>query len=124
MLKHLFWVGLGGIVGTFLRACCSFLFVTPWGTLFVNLAGCFFLALLFSWNQTKKVIPTVYHDALGAGVMGSLTTFSTFITEIFLLPFMIEKILYLMASVIGGITFAYIGYWLGRGGFRKEVINR
>ena len=49
----------------------------PWGTLFVNLAGCFLLSLLMQLAITTTMSPNL-RLALTTGFMGGLTTYSTF----------------------------------------------
>jgi len=49
----------------------------PWGTLFVNLAGCFLLSLLMQLAVTTTMSPNL-RLALTTGFMGGLTTYSTF----------------------------------------------
>ncbi len=81
-MKHLIAVALGGAAGATCRhlvnlACSRWHF--PWGTLAVNVIGCFLIGLLIAlyaddaqrWNQ-------VTHSALTVGFLGALTTFSTF----------------------------------------------
>jgi fluoride exporter len=77
-------VFLGGGIGASLRWILSSLVnqmvSRVWlGTLSVNLLGCmiYFLAVRFDWYQGKTFQPFVI-----IGILGSLTTFSTFTAEI------------------------------------------
>jgi CrcB protein len=50
----------------------------PYGTLFVNLIGCFLLGIVFHVGQSTDLIPPHYRQALSIGTLGAFTTFSTF----------------------------------------------
>lgn len=81
-LQQLMLVAVGGALGASTRFVVTKVSTElwgdrfPWGTLIVNVVGCFALGLLMrfgpSWisDQTKLLI--------GVGVLGGLTTFSTF----------------------------------------------
>jgi len=81
-MKHLLAVALGGALGAACRhlvnlACSRFHF--PWGTLSVNIAGCFLIGLLFTLRSAdSQRWDEVTHSALTIGFLGALTTFSTF----------------------------------------------
>lgn len=84
-----------------------------WTTAAINVVGSFLLGLLVatSWfgNEIK--------DGLGVGFLGGFTTFSTFSVQVVL---EVEggraevALLYVLASVAGGIAAAVAGYALGR----------
>lgn len=67
--------GLGGLVHRIWDA--SF----PWGTLVVNLSGCFFFALFWALAEQRLAISLEARLMVLTGFMGSFTTFSTFIFE-------------------------------------------
>lgn len=50
----------------------------PYGTLIVNLAGCFLLSLVMHVALTVTTFPVNLRFALTTGFMGGLTTYSTF----------------------------------------------
>jgi CrcB protein len=50
----------------------------PYGTLFVNLAGCFLLSLIMHVALNLATFPVNLRFALTTGFMGGLTTYSTF----------------------------------------------
>lgn len=50
----------------------------PWGTLLVNLAGCFVLGLLMHVALTTTMISPNVRVLCTTGAMGGLTTYSTF----------------------------------------------
>lgn len=53
----------------------------PWGTLTVNVAGCFLLGLLMHVSIATTLVPPTWRLALATGFLGALTTFSTFSYE-------------------------------------------
>lgn len=84
MVKLIF-VGLGGFVGALSRyflsgwlqqASRSVHF--PYGTLGVNLLGCFFIGGLATLVETKGVLSPEMRCLILIGFLGSFTTFSTF----------------------------------------------
>ena len=51
----------------------------PWGILVVNVLGCLLIGLLLGWSDTRKdSLPETARLFLVIGLLGSLTTFSTF----------------------------------------------
>ncbi|MDP7014317.1 MAG: fluoride efflux transporter CrcB [Pirellulaceae bacterium] len=55
----------------------------PWGTLVVNVIGCFLLGLAVEYGLHRKDLPAHYQKAFTIGFLGALTTFSTFGLETF-----------------------------------------
>ena len=49
-----------------------------WGTLAVNLIGCFILGLLIHLSLSTEVVPSNWRVPLAVGFCGAFTTFSTF----------------------------------------------
>jgi fluoride exporter len=64
--------GLQGLVH--LRAGSAF----PYGTLLVNLTGCFFLGLIGQFTMNRMVLPAEWRVAITVGFFGGYTTFSSF----------------------------------------------
>jgi CrcB protein len=64
--------GLQGLVQ--LRAGSAF----PYGTLLVNLTGCFFLGLIGQFTMNRMVLPADWRVAIAVGFFGGYTTFSSF----------------------------------------------
>lgn len=102
-------VGAGGAVGATARWMVVAGAVTtgpfPWATLLVNLLGCFGLGLLAPTSRSTAL-------ALGTGVCGGLTTFSTFGLELSMLlddGDVAVAGLYLAASVAGGVASVVAG---------------
>lgn len=118
MLKNFLIVGLGGGAGSMLRYAVQKMFnvqsaaVFPTGTLLVNISGCFLIGILWgfasrslAWNEELKLL-------LMTGFCGGFTTFSAFTLEG--MGLLKENktalfIIYLTASVIGGLLATLIG---------------
>ena len=83
------WIclAIGGILGTFARYLFSNTIYSwvgsrfPYGTLAVNLLGCFILGFLATVSQEKFFIHTESRLLLMVGFCGAFTTFSTWIFE-------------------------------------------
>jgi CrcB protein len=82
-MQRWFWICLAGAAGTGARyliallAARRFGAVFPYGTLIVNLAGCFAIAALMHAALTLSWSPTV-RSAVTIGFLGGLTTYSSF----------------------------------------------
>ena len=64
--------GLQGVVQ--FRAASTF----PYGTLLVNLSGCFLLGLIGQFTLNRMVISPDWRVAIAVGLFGGYTTFSSF----------------------------------------------
>lgn len=83
-MRELLAVGLGGFLGAVARylvsgwvhriAGAGF----PWGTLAVNVAGCLALGVLMGLLGGRAMLDPGWRLFVGIGLLGSLTTFSTF----------------------------------------------
>jgi CrcB protein len=88
MIQNILWVFLGGGTGSVARFLLSGVVqrasggTFPWGTLAVNLLGCYFIGTL--WSLSGRVsIPFTCSVFLFAGVLGGFTTMSSFGLESF-----------------------------------------
>lgn len=83
-MKNLLFVAMGGALGAVLRYGISSGIYTwfgrsfPYGTLVVNVVGSFLIGLLSILLVEKFDVPHEWRLALVVGVLGALTTFSTF----------------------------------------------
>lgn len=116
MLKF-FYLAVGGAMGAVLRYLLSgvvskaFDGAFPWGTLVVNLVGCFFIG--FFWQVFAEVIvPSTFRAFLLIGVLGALTTFSTFSLETMLL-LMGGELKLGLANILLSTVFGLILVFLG-----------
>lgn len=103
-------VFVGGAVGTLARAVLSSAFPLPtgqwpWPTFLVNIGGAFLLGY-FSTRLQERLPPSSYRrPALGTGLCGGLTTFSTMQVEIVTMldgHYVGLAMGYAAASLIGG----------------------
>lgn len=81
-------VGCGGFVGAALRylaglAAARIPGALPWGTLLVNLAGCFVMGFITGWLFTGRPERESLRLFLATGMLGGFTTFSAFSLETF-----------------------------------------
>jgi len=83
----LLFICLGGAIGTGLRYLTSSLAVRwlgvdfPYGTLIVNVVGSFLIGLIQQVGATSLLIPETTRLFLTVGIMGGLTTYSSFSYE-------------------------------------------
>ena len=83
-MARFLWICLGGAAGTGARYLLSGWLLRaagpgfPWGTLAVNVIGSFLLGLIMQVSLTTGLVPPTLRLALTTGVMGGLTTYSTF----------------------------------------------
>lgn len=84
-MQKLIYVGIGGFIGACLRYIISLdapkLFGIPNGTLIVNITGGILIGLIMELSLTTDLIPPDLRLFLTTGIMGGLTTFSTFSYE-------------------------------------------
>ncbi len=83
-MQNLLAVGLGGFLGAIARYTVGgfvdsrFNTRFPWGTLTVNLLGCLLIGAILGWVSTREASSRTTELFLVTGILGSLTTFSTF----------------------------------------------
>jgi fluoride exporter len=110
-------VAIGGLAGVLARYGLGTAVSTsnlPWMTVAINVAGSFILGAIIPWGSH---LSEPVRNGLAVGFCG-FTTFSTFSVEVFYDSHAGDAgfaILYLAASVVGGVLAAAIGYYSGRG---------
>jgi CrcB protein len=121
MIKSVLIVGIGSFIGGALRYLISTLFKQfctqgfPWGTLLVNLMGCFIFGVIFALFSKYSSTSHPWCLLLTTGLCGGFTTFSTFAYESVL---MLQQenlsgfISYVSTSLIAGISLFALGYWI------------
>jgi len=117
-------VMLGGSLGALSRYGVSLLAIKlfgakfPWGTLIVNLSGCFLIGLAFAWGERGLGImnPSLRLFFI-TGYLGALTTFSTFgletVTSYQGRQFLVS-IANILANNVAGIALVFLGMVAGR----------
>jgi CrcB protein len=81
-LQRVLAIAVGGALGAVCRYAVVLAFVGkgfPYGVLAANIVGCFLLGIVMhdTWVDGSRISLTA-HAALSVGVLGALTTFSTF----------------------------------------------
>jgi len=89
----------------------------PYGTLLVNLAGCFLIALVMSLAMAVASFPPTLRLALTTGFMGGLTTYSSFnfeTTRLFQDGAVTTALINLALTTLGGFLAGLAGLAVGR----------
>ncbi len=84
----------------------------PWGTMAVNVVGCFLIGLLSGLSLGGQISPSA-KLILVTGFCGGFTTFSTFMNENLLLTrdgAILPAVLYTLASLALGMIAVILGY--------------
>ncbi|RNI36666.1 fluoride efflux transporter CrcB [Hanamia caeni] len=85
-MKIILAVGLGSFIGGICRYLVTlfiqnkFLTTFPFGTMFVNVLGCFLIGIIYALSDRGSLSP-LWRMFLATGMMGGFTTFSTFSNE-------------------------------------------
>lgn len=120
MLKNIVMVALGGSAGSVLRYLCQrwvyqfYPHPFPWGTLIVNIAGCFLIGVFYSMSEKSSLLTPEWRLLLTTGFCGGFTTFSAFAFEnltllrsgdvTYFILYILVSVVLGIASVLGGIT--------------------
>lgn len=121
-------VGAAGMVGALLRYYVGIIFNAggtgsfPLGTFIANMVGSFVLGwFTIHIIAMKRIHPNVL-TAIGTGLIGSFTTFSTFSVETVQLlreGHWAMGIFYILISLLGGLFMSAFGYFIGKHFYRK-----
>ena len=124
MIKSLLIVGTGSFIGGAMRYLLSTLMKSvcgqgfPWGTLMVNLLGCFLFGMLFAVFGKSSATDNTLYLLLTTGICGGFTTFSTFANESVQ---MLQQgntwgfVGYVATSIVAGLALIALGYGVARG---------
>ena len=113
MFKTLLIIGLGSFCGGIFRFLLTrfvqnhFLAAFPFGTMVVNIVGCFLIGIFYALFERGNLLNTDLRLFLTGGLCGGFTTFSTFMNENFVL-LREQNYLYFMSytvlSIVLGLT--------------------
>jgi len=119
-MRLILLVGTGSFLGGICRYLLSIFIQSksasgfPYGTLMVNLVGCFLIGCLYGiferWQPSEE-----WRLLFITGILGGFTTFSAFSGETFVLiknGFISSGLLYVLLSVSGGIGLTFLGVFL------------
>jgi len=115
--------GIGGFIGTIMRYTLNNLVykalaypIFPFGTLIINVLGCFFIGYIASLAESRVSLTTETRIFLQIGILGGFTTFSSFGYETFNLirdgQFFLGAA-NILVSVFVGLFAVWLGYYLG-----------
>ena len=115
-------VMLGGSLGAASRYAVSLLTARlfgpqfPYGTMVVNLAGCFLIGLLFALADRSRLLTPDVRLLLLTGYLGALTTFSTFSLETVnagRAGLTLQSLTNILINNLGGLSLTWLGLRLG-----------
>ena len=118
MTINIICVGCGGFLGAISRYIISiytskqFLFKIPLGTLIVNVLGGFLIGLIMELTIKNNFISPQLKLFLTTGIMGGLTTFSTFSYETILL-IKAGTIFFAILNILLNLILSLLGVVLG-----------
>lgn len=121
LLTQYLVIGLGGALGSMLRFGigtfidnCVQKTVFPWGTIMVNITGCFIIGFVATISSTegRLMIPTLGRSFIMLGILGGYTTFSSFSLQTLTLA-QDGQIGSAAANVLISVVLCLAGVWLG-----------
>jgi len=118
LLEKILLVALGGGIGAVTRYLASdwadqrFGSEFPYGTLIVNLAGCFVIGLFMQLVTDRIIVNPYWRLLITVGFLGGLTTFSSFSYETITL---INEgaLLYAAYNILISVAAGLLATWLG-----------
>jgi len=119
-LINILLVGLGGFLGSVLRYLASGYIQQssksidfPFGTLAVNVIGCFIIGFLAQLAEERGVFSSESRSFVFVGILGGFTTFSSFGNETLNLA-RDSQMLNALANVGANVILGLLAVWLGR----------
>ena len=112
-------IGLAGLAGTLLRYWLSGFVARqygetfPWGTMAVNLIGCFVTGAVFYLTEERFLISPAVRTVVLIGLLGGFTTFSSYGLQTFTLLREGEfglATLNVAVSNVAGLMMVWLGY--------------
>lgn len=119
-MTNILLVGTGGFIGSVLRYLVSGYIQQsanrmdfPFGTLVVNVVGCFIIGLLAQFGDKYGTFSNESRAFLVIGVLGGFTTFSSFGNDTVNL-FRQDFVMNAFANVGANVMLGLLAVWLGR----------
>ena len=118
MFKLILLVGTGGFLGSVARFLGSryitenFLSSFPFGTLTVNILGCFLIGIFYGMTERGTLLSEEWRIFLTVGFCGGFTTFSSFASENMSLirdGAFVYFLLYTGLSIFLGLSATFLG---------------
>ena len=119
-MRILFFVGLGSFIGGMSRYLLSlfiqnkFLSAFPYGTMTVNIIGCFLIGVVFAFSERGN-FTMEWRLFLATGLLGGFTTFSSFSLETVSLlrgGQLWHAFIYILCSIVIGLLATFAGIFL------------
>ena len=120
---HVFWLAVGGGLGTLARAGVTAVAMRwlgrdfPWGTLAVNLLGSFLFGLIAALGRGRVGLPAGLERVVLVGFLGGFTTYSSFSfqsVELLQQDRLTVALAYLGGTVVIGLLAVWSGLLVGR----------
>ena len=122
-MQNIIAIGVAGLIGTLARYWLNEAVTNrlgpafPYGTLAVNLVGCFAIGFLYyAFTDGFAAHPTL-RSAVFVGFLGGFTTFSSFGLQTFTLleaGQTLQAAMNIVVSNAGGLFFVWVGYLVSR----------
>ena len=119
-MTNILLVGFGGFIGSVLRYLASgYVQQTtksidfPYGTLAVNVIGCFIIGFLAQLAEERGVFTSESRLFVFVGILGGFTTFSSFGNETLNLA-RDSQMMHALANVGANVVLGLFAVWLGR----------
>ena len=119
-MTNIFLVGIGGFIGSVLRYLVSGAVQQsmkrmdfPFGTLAVNLLGCFIIGILAQYGEVRGAFSNESRAFIFFGLLGGFTTFSSFGNDTVNLV-RESFVMNALANVGTNVALGLLAVWLGR----------
>jgi CrcB protein len=124
LLQQYLVIGLGGALGSMLRFGVGTWIDTgmskgtgpvfPWGTIVVNITGCFVIGFIFtiSTGEGRLLLSPLTRNFITIGILGGYTTFSSFSWQTLTLA-QSGQMWGAAANVLLSVVLCLVGVWLG-----------
>lgn len=119
-MTNILLVGIGGFIGSALRYTVSGYVQQatksvgfPYGTLTVNLLGCFVIGFLAQFAENRGLFTSESRLFVFVGILGGFTTFSSFGNETLNLA-RDGQMMSALANIGGNVIIGLFAVWLGR----------